>query len=398
MMVIIVLAAAPVCLSATLDGWMDYETGGDSLAPLPGRLVLGGMLEGEGWTLVLEERYSHRDSTGITPRVLGSHAATDVDLALEAGPVTVNPDLCWTLDLGVKPVIILPEAAGEADRRGSIRPGLTLAGTLPGSVEVFARGRWTDRNLETENGDDLEWTETDLEAGATWRTPLGPSLTVGGTGRSIRSDPIGCDESWNRIDLGLEAEKEGLPLDLQVQGRIGCSFYDGTDYTDREIADRLSGRLRIVRMIVPDYFLADATFETLFDIDGDCFRTACSSGEVRMIYRLPARTAVPSTVSLTGKLAVSSIRTSWLGLAASVNVWRGLSVTADAVLRETPTDVQMAGPMRRRLVFGPGLEYRFGEKVRLWGLVEQERTELQEVEVWWRMRAGLELYPGTLGL
>lgn len=389
----------PSALTAvTLDGWMDYQTGGDSLSPLPGRLEVGGMLSGEDWTLVLDERYSHRDSTGLTPRVLGSYAVTDVDLVLEAGPVTVNPDVRWTADLGDKPEMVLPAAAGLAFRQGSIRPGITLSGTLPGSVEVFASGRYLNRDLELEDGTGPDWTETRLGGGAAWTTPWGPVFTVSGIGRSILSDSIGFDASWSRLDLGLQVLRDGLPLDLQVQGLATFSIYDGADYTDRDIANRLTGRVRLTRMVIPQYLTVNTTFETVFDVDGDCFRTACTSGEVRVLYRLPVRTAVPSTVCLTGKLAHSSIRTAWLGLFTRMNVWRGLSLLGDATLRETPTDVQMAGPNRQRLTFGPGVEYRFGENARVWGLVEQERTNLQEVEVWWRLRAGLELYPGTLDL
>ena len=396
LIILIALLVPSACMSVTLDGWMDYQTGGDSLSPLPGRLELGGMLSGNSWTFVLDERYSHRDSTGITPRVLGSYSVTDADLAIEAGPVTLNPDVRWTVDLGEIPEMVLPDAAGAAFRRGSIRPGLTLRGSLAGSVELFASGRYLNRDLEQADGYDLDWAETRLEGGASWATPWGPTFTVAGLGRNIRSDFIGYDVSWSRIDLGLGLAKDGLPLDLQVQGEISYSIYDGTDYTDRDIADRLTGRVRLTRMVIPSYLTVNTTFEAVFDVDGDDFRTACTSGEARVLYRLPITTVVPSTVSLTGKLALSSIRTSWLELFTRVNVWRGLSLLADARLRETPTDVQLAGPYRQRLTFGPGLEYRFGEQVRLWGLVEQERTNLQEVEVWWRMRAGLELYPGTL--
>lgn len=394
--ILFALLVPSACLSVTLDGWMDYQTGGDSLSPLPGRFELGGMLSGDGWTFVLDERVSHRDSTGITPRVLGTYNVADADFSIEAGPVTVNPDVSWTVDLGEKPEMVLPDAAGTAFRRGSIRPGLTLSGSLPGNVELFASGRYLNRDMEQGDGYDLDWAETRIGGGAAWTTPWGPTLTVAGLGRNIRSDFIGYDVSWSRVDLGLGLSKDGLPLDLQIRGEIGFSIYDGTDYTDRDIADRLTGRVRLTRMVIPDYLTVNTTFETVFDVDGDDFRTACTSGEARVLYRLPITTVVPSTVSLTGKLALSSIRTAWLELFTRVNVWRGLSLLADARLRETPTDVQMAGPNRRRLTFGPGLEYRFGEQVRLWGLVEQERTNLQEVEVWWRMRAGLEIYPGTL--
>lgn len=393
---LIALVAVSACYPVTLDGWMDYQTGGDSLSPLPGRLDLGGMLSGSGWTFTLEERYSHRDSTGITPRVLGSYSTTDADFMIEAGPVTVNPDLRWVSDLGDKPEMVLPMAAGVASREGYIRPGLTVSAAISESVRLFASGRYWNRDLVQEDGYDLDWAETRIGGGASWTSPWGPTLTVSGVGRNIRSDFIGYDASWSRVEVALGLDRRGLPLDLQMQSQVSYSIYDGSDYTDRDIADRLAGRIRLTRMIIPDYFTVNTTFETVFDIEGDCARTACTSGEARMLYRLPFRTTVPSTVVLTGKLSQSSIRTAWLELFTRINVWRGLSLLADARLRETPTDIQMAGPNRQRLTWGPGLEYRAGDVVRVWGIVEQERTELQEVDVWWRVRAGLELYPGTL--
>lgn len=54
-----------------------------------------------------------------------------------------------------------------------------------------------------------------------------------------------------------------------------------------------------------------------------------------------------------------------------------------------------AGTERKRYILGPGLEYQFGTTARIWGVVEQERTNLEKNENWWRLRAGLEFYPGT---
>ena len=37
----------------------------------------------------------------------------------------------------------------------------------------------------------------------------------------------------------------------------------------------------------------------------------------------------------------------------------------------------------------------FGTTARIWGVVEQERTNLAKNENWWRLQAGIEFYPGS---
>lgn len=393
---IIALILPAACLaSVSLDGWLDYETGGDSLSPSPGRLDFGGMLTGENWTLIIEERYSHEDDTGITPRTLGSHSITDVDFFVTAGPVTINPDLSWTMDLGDKPEMVLPLAAGEVYRHGYIRPGLSLSGDVNENIHIYASGHYWNRDLKQENGYDLDWAESRIGGGAAWDTPLGPTLMVSGVTHRTESDFIGYESSWSRIDFTAMADRADMPLGLSARGEVTYSLYGGTDYVDEEIADRITARMRLARMVIPN-FSVNTTFESVFDIYSDCARTACTSAEARLMYRFLLLRDVPSQITLSGKLSISSIRTARLQLTSRVNLYRGLSLLLGATLRETPTDVPRAGPNRQRLVFGPGLEYQLGTEARLWGIVEQERTDLENVEVWWRLRAGLEFYPGTL--
>ncbi len=381
--------------STTLDGWLDMQTGGDSLAISPGRMDIGGMLGGDGWTLLLRERFSRRDSTGITPRVLGTHSITDVDFIIAAGPVTINPEVSWVVDLGDKPEIVLPLAAGEAYRQGYIRPGLSLSGDLNENIHLFASGLYWNRDLKQEDDYDLDWAESRISGGAAWDTPWGPTIAVSGVSHRTESDFIDYEASWSRIDFTAAAGRNDMPLGLQAQAEVTYSLYGGNDFLDREIADRFTARIRLARMVIPN-FSVNTIFESVFDFDDGTVRTACNSGEARIMYRFLQSRDVPSQITLSGQLAVSSIRTSKLQLSSRVNLYRGLSLLLGAMLRETPTDVQKAGPDRQRLVFGPGLEYQLGTNARIWGMIEQERTNLEEVEVWWRLRAGLELYPGTL--
>ncbi|MCD4777270.1 MAG: hypothetical protein K8S15_14640 [Candidatus Aegiribacteria sp.] len=147
--ILLVLFLLPaLAMAVSIDGWMNIQTGGDSLSLQKGGFDLGGLLEGGSWSLVIHERYSHEDSTGIVPRVLNSYSRTDVDFNIEAGPVTINPDVCWTVDLGNnKPEMVLPIQAGVAYREGFVRPGLSLEANLFEVGHLFARGLYWNRDL-----------------------------------------------------------------------------------------------------------------------------------------------------------------------------------------------------------------------------------------------------------
>ena len=105
---------------------------------------------------------------------------------------------------------------------------------------------------------------------------------------------------------------------------------------------------------------------------------------------------MPSEIVLSGKLSTSSIRAERAALFSRINFYRGFSLLLNAEARSAPTMVAGASDTRKRIVFGPGLEYQLGTTLRVWGIIEQERTDLEEVEVWWCVRTGLEFYPGSL--
>ena len=179
-----------------------------------------------------------------------------------------------------------------------------------------------------------------------------------------------------------------------VSGDVTYSTYDGSDFNDHDIADRLTSRVRLVQMVFPSISV-NAIFESALDFDEGITRSACTSLESRIVYRFMRSQDITSSVVLFGKLSRSSIRTERAGIFSRVNLYKGLSILLEAQARVTPTSVAGAGPDRKRYVFGPGLEYQFGNIARIWGMVEQERTNLETNQNWWRFRAGLEFYPGT---
>ena len=384
-----------LAMGVSLDGWVDIQTGGDSLSPQMGRGNLGGLLKGGNWSLIVQQRFSREDSTGVVERILNTYSRTDVDFRIEAGPVTINPDVCWTVDLGDnKPEMVLPVQAGVAYREGFIRPGISIEVALPENCHLFARGLYWNRDLRQEDGYDLAWTETRLSAGQYYEIS-GLTISMSGFYHKTNSDYIDYESTLGRLDLALSSTPQSLPANMFISGDVTYSIIIGSDFNDHDIADRLISRVRLGQMVIPSLSV-NTTFESVLDFDDGITRSACNSLESRIVYRFMRSRDIVSSVVFFGKLSRSSIRTERAGIFSRVNLYKGLSILLEAEARVTPTSVAGAGPDRKRYVFGPGLEYQFGTAARIWGMVEQERTNLVTNQNWWRVRAGLEFYPGSL--
>ncbi len=384
-------------MAVTLDGWMNVTTGGDSLSPQLGSLDVGGFLQGNSWDVLLQEKHVSMDTTGVVDRVLNSYSRTDLDISIQAGPVRINPDLVWTVDIGDdKPELVLPVQGGIACREGFIRPGLELEAQVNQNLRFFARGLYWSRDIIHEDGSDLGWTDTRFSGGATWDTPWNASLTVAGLTHNTMADYIDYDNTWNRYDVSVALHPGSLPRNMYVSGDVTYSVYDGVDFLDQEIADRLTSRVRLMQMGILPSISVNTIFESVMDFDDGTVRSACTALESRLVWRFLKNRDVPSAVVFSGRLTRSSIRTERAGVFSRINIFRGLSFLAEAEARVTPTSVAGAGPDRQRYTFGPGLEYQFGNKARIWGIVEQERTNLTRNENWWRIRSGLEFYPGSV--
>lgn len=394
----IVIALLPMAvLAVTLDGWMNVETGGDSLSPRMGDLELGGFLQGGSWNVLLQEKYTSMDTTGVVERVVNSYSRTDIDITVRSGPVTINPDLVWTVDMGDdKPRLVLPVQAGTAHREGFVRPGLGIDADLNETLRLFARGLYWDRDMIQEDGNDLSWTDYRVGGGATWDTPWRTSLTVSGLTHSTTADYIGYDNTWNRYDVSIALHPRSLPRNMYFSGDVTYSVYDGVDYLDRDIADRLISRVRLMQMGILPSVSVNTSFESVLDFEDGTVRGACSSLESRLVWQFRKNRVIPSAVVLSGRLTRSSIKTERACVFSRINLYRGLSLLFDAEARVTPTSIAGAGPDRQRYVFGPGLEYQFGNTARIWGVVEQERTDLDRNQNWWRIRSGLEFYPSQV--
>ena len=292
-----------------------------------------------------------------------------MDFSIEAGPIRINPDVCWTVDLGdEKPEIILPLQAGIAYREGFIRPGLGIEADVSESIHLFAKGMYWNRDLVQEDGYDLAWTETRISGGVTWDTPWSTSLTVAGLNHNTSSDYIDYEATWSRIDINLAAQPQSLPLNMFVSGDVTYSTYDGLDFNDHDIADRLTSRVRLVQMVIPSVSV-NTTFESVIDFDEGVTRSACTSLESRIVYHFMRSRDIASSIVVFGKLSRSSIRTERAGIFSRVNLYKGLSILLEAEARITPTSVAGAGPdLHRGQGSGRAVQARCSRRARQPGI------------------------------
>ncbi len=396
--VTLLLAVLPLTAAGSaLDGWLDAATGGDSLSPGMGVIEGGGMLRGDLWNLTVQGKYVVTDTTEITRKFLDEYSVIDVNFKVREGATIVNPDLVWIMDFNEKtPKMVLPDQGGMAFRHGYYRPGLGLETAFVENFRLNMRGLYWNLAAEHEDGSDLGWTGFMLDGRITWDSPWNTSFQAGAVTRKSAINKTGYAKTWNRYDVGVSLHPGGMPRNMYLTGGVTYSVYDGRDFLQRDIPDRLIARIRLMQMGVLPSVTAGTSFESVFDFDGNEIRMACTALEAGLIWKFMKKARVPSTAILSGKLTRSAIRTQTARLFTRVHVFRGLSVLAQARARISPTYVAGAGPYRKSYVAGPGLEYRFGNKIRIWGIIEHERTNLTGNENWWRIKSGLELYPGTV--
>ncbi len=395
-MVLLALVLPLAASAASLDFWLDAETTSDSLQPSSGRADIGLLLRSGDLRVTLLERYATADSTGLVPRFTGAYSRTDLLGSLRTGPVRIEPSMSYLTDLD-RPEMVLPDRQGRAYRGGYARPGLELSAFLPAGVTLSADGYYWSRDAESEDGTDLDWTEYRLGGSASWRTPPGPVLSVSGRGHTTVIDGVGYESDWSMVDLGLSTGPARLPAMTTLEGSLTYSLRSGYDYLGRDLANRLTARFRGMKALDPRLSF-NIMLESSFDFDGDVTRAACNAGEVRVLYRFDPTAEIPSNLALSGKFSSSAVQVRRVDMSSRVNLWEGLSLLLSARAMEIPSSTPGSGFYRRSVSYGPGLEYQLGTTARLWGVVEQERTETGGVQDWWRLRAGVEIYPAPLSL
>jgi hypothetical protein len=291
--------------------------------------------------------------------------------------------------------LIFPAATGVGLRKGFLRPGMAIGVDLPGEISVSGTALYWDRDVESETGESVPWTELRLGGGIRWKSPWGFDVSASGLNHNTKIEDLDYDRDWTRLDFALSTEPRSIPAFTQVTADVRYSVMDGDDYLDNPIASRLTGRIRAVREFNPNLSL-NMTLTQAMDFDDDVTRFASTQGAARMVYLFGKSGQVPSSISVGGQITRSVIETRRLDISSRIHLYGGVSLLLDTDLWEGPTSVAGAGDTRQKVTIGAGLEYRILNNLLIWAVVSQERSEFAEVEVWERLDAGLEFYPGRL--
>ncbi len=395
--IIILLALPALCMAVSLDSYFSATYEGDSLGLSSGRhrIDLDAVLSGNSWSLALEESFTRSDSSDIIHRYLTCTLESDLDFRYRIGSVLINPDFRYSMDPGDGAELTFPAAAGIGVRKGYMRPGFALGVDLPGDVLLSGKALYWKRDVETEDGAGISWTELRFGGGLVWESPWGFDVSASGVSHNTTVDEIDYDADWSRLDVAVSTEPRTLPTFTQVMADVRYSAFDGEDYLGNQIMSRLTGRVRAVQEFNPSLAL-NMTLTLALDLNDEITRVASTQGAVRLVHHFLKSGQVPSSISLGGQITSSVVETRRLDLSSRINIYSGLSLLLDIDLWEGPTSVVGAGPTRKKVVLGTGLEYRILDNLLIWATVAQERSDFSEVEVWERLDAGLEFYPGRV--
>ncbi|NLP05474.1 hypothetical protein GX411_05965 [Candidatus Fermentibacteria bacterium] len=390
------LALAGVC-AASAAGFSQYAAlrfESDSLGLDPGRrhAEWSGLLEGSRWEIGLRERILLSDSGGTVPRWLLGRSDLEAEARAWLGPVIVNPSVRWSREIDEGPMMILPVQAGEAFYRGFVRPALTAEASLPAGFSVSATGRMLDRSLEMPEGGSPGWSAAQYGGTFEWRAPRGFELYAGGYSSSTDAGDLGWNSDWSRLDAGVRSGPVSFPARTQVLADLQFTGWDGNDYLGMDLGDRVTCSARAVRWLTPRISL-NITGRSCFDRrDGEWTHSlGAGIARVNLFFGLPALN--PSSLTLAGMYTSSAFTTSRFEASSRVKLYRGLYALFSGDFRSGPTVFPGAPATRRRVILGTGLEYRLGTTAVIWTRVENERTELAQIEDWARLEAGLEITP-----
>lgn len=183
-----------------------------------------------------------------------------------------------------------------------------------------------------------------------------------------------------------------FPARTQVLADLQFTGWDGNDYLGMDLGDRVTCSARAVRWLTPRISL-NITGRACFDRrDGEWTHSlGAGIARVNLFFGLPALN--PSSLTLAGMYTSSAFTTSRFEASSRVKLYRGLYALFSGDFRSGPTVFPGAPATRRRVILGTGLEYRLGTTAVIWTRVENERTELAQIEDWARLEAGLEITP-----
>jgi len=394
----VALLACAMASTATLEQYGSVTYRSDSLAGSSARteITWGALLETGPLQLEVQDSYLVSDSGGTVPRWTREGNDLLVSARASFDRFLLRPDLRWRTAVAGDSILLGPPVAEPVSQGDVIRPGGTLEADL-GSVHLYGFGRHWKRDMYTADGLEAGWTSTGYGGGGTWNTPMGAILGVSGVSRSHDADFGDLYSDWSRLDLSLASRPLELPTRTMVMADLQYSQYTGEDYTGAEIADRVFGRVRAVQSLSTTVSY-NMTMAVAMDHHEDHWTVAKGMAGARMLFMLDRGGSVPSILNIGSSFSSSVVSTTCLDIFSRTHIYRGISLLGRIDARRTPTDIAGAPQTRRSVVLGGGLEYQMGKNLRCWTMIEQERTEYQEVENWGRFRAGLDVFPGVLEL
>lgn len=398
------LQAAPA-LGSGAGGFQPWfratlETDSSGLDPSRHEVTLGTIFHGGDWSAFLTDTYLSGDSGGFVPRSILAENDLVAGITYSPGAFHVRPGVRFRLEPGEDGTATALPGAVLAYRKSAISPSLRIGVELPWHTRVDLHGRYASRAYELEGtGEDATWTEQQAEASLAWASPIGLDFGVAGFYRRNSSDHVDDYSSeYSRLDVGITAGPGSLPATTQVMVGAVYSFNDGLDHSGGELADRLTGHARAVQALLPGASI-NLDLKTFLDHDEDGFRLAGSAVSLRATAQFLRTAAVPSDIGVAVQLTNTRFVTRRLEVTTRVNVWNGLCGTARVDLRDGPTTSSLAsGGTRERVILAPGVEFIMGTLVRAWLTLKNERTELNGIESWSRVDAGIEFSPGVLSI
>ena len=350
----------------------------------------GFRMDGANWDLLLDADKISRGEGAVVPRFTRDRLETSLEGRIHFGGFTVNPEIQYTIDIDSADVV-LPLQLGEGYNDSALRPGLSLAYTLPGVFEINGSGKYWTRDVTALNSD-AEWTEMCYGGDVLWYTPVGGYLAVGGVSHQTKLDALGFDESWSRVDVSAGYAPFNFPTRTTVSAEAEYSLYTGEDYTGLGLPDRFTARLRAVQNVAQNV-VCNITFSQAADFYEDETRFGPLLSAIRTRYKFSGWGDVPSSIVLSGQLTKSAITTRLGEIEGRISIVNGLSALITGKLWYGPSSVEGTGGYRTREIIGGGLEFRMQNGLNTFVVYEREASNLAPNEVWGKIRGGVGFYP-----
>ena len=353
----------------------------------------GFRMTGSNWDIILDANRVMSGEGAVVPRFYRNHLEAHLESRVHFGGFTINPEIQVDKDID-SAMVVLPLSLGEGYRNSALRPGLSLAYSIPGVFEIRGSGKYWMKDVIALDSDvdDTQWTDMCYGGDVLWHTPVGGYLAVGGVSHQTKLDGFEYDRSWSRVDISAGYEPMKFPTMTFVTAEVEHSIYTGEDYTGLAIPNRFTARLRAVQNVARNVMF-NITFSQAADFYDEETRFGPFQSAIRGQYKFSGWGNVPSSVMIGGQLTESAITTRLGELEGRISIVSGLSALVTGKLWYGPSSVEGTGGYRTREIIGGGLEFRMNNGLNIYGIYEREASTLAPNDVWGRIRGGVGFYP-----